>query len=162
MEYIRDTILSFATNDDQPNSELKEIEKEICKYRLKDYQIRTKHIDTNNSNSNEFECRICLESNLTCVSELPCKHYYCEKCTDQMTVNSMIKCALCSREFYNHNSKYGKLSFRYHLKKICDVLGIDSGITPTGTHVNLSKSQCLILWHIYLSKYKKYIYFEYI
>jgi Poxvirus Late Transcription Factor VLTF3 like/Ring finger domain len=46
----------------------------------------------------DFECPICLETDVLNVKKLDCSHILCHSCVLKITVNSSIKCPLCRRQ----------------------------------------------------------------
>lgn len=111
-----------------PNDILEQIKKDLCNYdnftandircSLKKLNLRKyyEHIPTINrllsnnykdisnivtqeNKDKNFECPICLQTDIANISKLKCNHIYCKVCTDMIIENNSIKCPLCRREY---------------------------------------------------------------
>lgn len=58
----------------------------------------TERDQPNDAKPEEFECPVCLESDIVNIKKLECSHILCCSCVIKIVINNAIKCPLCRHE----------------------------------------------------------------
>lgn len=59
----------------------------------------TNNILKQENSDKDFECPVCLQTDIKTISKLDCNHTFCDSCITIMTVNNKIRCPLCRKEY---------------------------------------------------------------